>query len=594
MRGVLRPVLVALFLIQILLPACQESSSGTMVRFEPDGGDFYALPYPMQARYDADTRVIDLSDFPNPGDNYLVNQVLERAQEPVDGFGLLPVVSMAFSARLDDEMLPDDVNAPPPAQPLIFFLNVDPDSPGYGERIPAITAWYDSGGNYVGENVLTFAPWNGFPLRPGTWWAAVVLRELRDADGNRLGAPDALVELLKGRGDSRLTETFAPLARYLDEASDLAVRDIAAATVFRTGDPVARMRADVLDAVAHFADRVTAATPWSLIHSEDAMCVFTRDLWLPQFQQDEPPFAEAGSGRIARDADGRLVLQRMEAVKTILVVPRGVQEPENGFPYLEYIHGSGGIATQIVDRGPVTEVGGSETPWRGPGWIAALHGYASGAQAMPISPDRVPGVADYDYVQITNIGIIVDNFTQGVIELALRRHALADVTLAASACPGVLTSDGVVNIDTSVHATMGQSMGAMYTNMFGAVTEGTQAMIPTGSGGYWSFFIFSTEFLEGAGDLVRSVIGASTDEPVSNLHPAMGLFQQFAEAVDPIVFVPRLVQDPLPGVNRKHMYVPHGRNDVYFSDMTQRAMASAYGIPLAGEPIDPLIPANLS
>lgn len=574
-------------LLLALLPACDDVAvlpdllgDRVTMRLDPAAAGFFAMPYPNSLRFDAEARRIDLGGFPNPESRAHVDEIVRLAAEERDGFSRTPVVSFAFDGAIDATALPTDEDAPPPDAPSAWFVNVSPAHPGYGRRIPALAAWYPTAGAYAPANLLALVPWPGLTLDGSADWAAIVLRDVGDARGYPLGQAPALAAALAGRGDAALAESYAPLAAWLAGAADApAAGAIAAATVFPTGNPAAELKG-LVEAVAA-TTTPTLVVPFEQVHLDDAFCLVRGMLRFPQYQNGVAPYGDGG-GVFTFAADGLPVKQRDEDVPVVLTLPRGVTMPAAGFPYLEYVHGSGGVATQLIDRGPKTATYPEGTPWRGPAYLAAVRGLAAGSHAMPISPDRVPDVGDFDYIQLANLGSVRDSFRQGMIELTLKRRWLAEVTLPTALCPDSTAPGGAFHFNTNRHATMGHSMGAMYANMYAAITSDTLADIPTGSGGYWSYFIFTTDLIPGAREILGALFGIPGRETWGPVHPLMGLFQQFVEKVDPIAFASHVATDPLPGVQAKHLFLMFGREDVYFSDRTQRAMALAYGAPLAG------------
>jgi hypothetical protein len=579
-------------LLLAILPACDDVATlpdlggdRVTMRLEPHAADFFAMPYPNSLRFDAEARRINLDGFPNPESRTHVDEILRLAAEERGGFSLTPVVTFAFDDAIDASALPTDEDTPPPAQPLAWFVNVSPGHSGYGRRIPALAAWYPEAGAYAPANLLALVPWPGLTLDGDADWAAIVLREVGDEGGRPLGQAAALAAALAGRGDATLAESYAPLAAWLADATDApAAGAIAAATVFPTGNPAAELKR-LVEAVAA-TTAPTLVQPFEQVHLDEAFCLVRGKLRFPQYQNGVAPYG-TGGGVFTFGDDGLPVKQRDEDVPVVLTLPRGVTMPASGFPYLEYVHGSGGVATQLIDRGPKTAEYPEGTPWRGPAYLAATRGLAAGGHAMPISPDRVPDVGDFDYIQLSNLGSVRDSFRQGMIELTLKRRWLAEVTLPTSLCPESTAPGGAFRFNSDRHATMGHSMGAMYANMYAAITSETLADIPTGSGGYWSYFIFTTDLIPGAREILRALFGIPGRETWGPVHPLMGLFQQFVEKVDPIAFAPHVVADPLPGVQAKHLFLMFGREDVYFSDRTQRAMTLAYGAPLAGPEVVP-------
>jgi hypothetical protein len=127
----------------------------------------------------------------------------------------------------------------------------------------------------------------------------------------------------------------------------------------------------------------------------------------------------------------------------------------------------------------------------------------------------------------------------------------------------------------------GQSMGGMYTNLVSAVEPRIQACVPTGAGGFWSYFVLNSPQVPAA--IVPDLLDSSAN--MDWLHPALMLLETAWEPADPMVYTPRLARRPLPGAPVRPIYEPVGTNDSYFSNQTYDAMALAYGQHEAGDTI---------
>jgi hypothetical protein len=108
------------------------------------------------------------------------------------------------------------------------------------------------------------------------------------------------------------------------------------------------------------------------------------------------------------------------------------------------------------------------------------------------------------------------------------------------------------------------------------------AVVPTGAGGYWSWFILFTDLLP-AEPLLRNILGASG--ALNEMHPGMHLLALAWEPVEPFVYMPRLARHPLPGHPRRDIYQPVGAGDVYFPTPVFDAAALAYGTEQAGQEV---------
>jgi hypothetical protein len=116
----------------------------------------------------------------------------------------------------------------------------------------------------------------------------------------------------------------------------------------------------------------------------------------------------------------------------------------------------------------------------------------------------------------------------------------------------------------------------MYANLITAVEPHFKAEVASGAGGFWTYFIFSTQFVPNANGLLELALGVQ-NETLNFMHPALSMIESGWEAIDPIVSVPRVSRHPLPGTNPRAVYEPVGQNDSYFSNEVYNAVALAYG-----------------
>jgi hypothetical protein len=150
-------------------------------------------------------------------------------------------------------------------------------------------------------------------------------------------------------------------------------------------------------------------------------------------------------------------------------------------------------------------------------------------------------------------------------------------------CAGPSLPDGVASyrFDPDALVSMGQSMGGMYTNLVSAIEPRIRASVPTGAGGFWSYFIFRSSLFPGAGEVLAVLLG--TVKSLAFTHPVMQLIETGWEAADPFVSMPRLARRPLPGHPARPIYEPVGANDEYFSEDLYDAAALSYGHQEAGD-----------
>jgi hypothetical protein len=557
---------------------------GATARFDPtfdqaDPEAFYDFPYPSDLRLDAQGHP-RLQALPNPNEVALIQGIFDTASDR-RGFPTLPVAWFRFDAPLV-ELTRDTLHWGDDAQ--LLLLNVDPDSAELGQRVPVVaqTLAPDS---YVPEHVLAVAARPGFVLRPETTYAFVVLRGLKDAQGLNLGASPGLLELEQGAGEAAVQRLYAPLWPVL-AAQAVPLSAVAAATVFTTGDTVADLYA--------LTEQVRAAHSPELDNlrrmpeaDTERFCVLRASVQLPQYQVGVPPFDADG---LFAFEDGAPVVQRMEDIPVAVAIPRRAM-PAEGWPLTQYFHGSGGESLQFMNAGPLAD---PPVLGRGPAWVLADKGIASAGSAHPVSPERVPGASETAYLNFKNLAAFRDTFRQGIIEQRLYLDALLALrvpTELLADCDGFSNAGAEVFFNPEALLAQGQSMGGMYTNLIGAVEPRLRALVPTGAGGFWAYFILETSLVPNVRLLLRNLLRAG--DGLSFLHPTLHAAETAWEVIDPMVGATRLSRDPLPGHPARSVYEPVGIADSYFPPSIYDAMVLAYGHPQAGEEIWPEMQAAL-
>jgi len=591
------------------------TETGTLVAFDlasdftnPEA--FFEFPYPSNLRLGPGGGPIGAA-FPNPK-NKAVLRTVKATIDDHPGFPQLPVAYFKFSAPMAE--LDENTVIPADAASNIWLVDVDPTSPTRGQLIPTaatILPWdlYLAESDEVPTRVLAVSARPGFVLDGNHTYAFVVKRSLKDAAGKELGAPRALVSLLEGKnpGGTRGADAlanYAPLASTLRDVLKVPATDIAAATVFTTGDvpaALADLGTKVLAKYDLTIDGLTLDTAEST--RNDRVCILQGTVNFPQFQKGTPPYDT--DGLFEKGADGLPVEQRRERAPVVIAIPKQAM-PAGGFPLTLYFHGSGGVSRALIDRGPWRpmdpstcnehdrgdweKVDGCFETGKGPAWVVAPEGIAMAGTALNVNPERLPGAGDYAYANIQNLAAVRDTFRQGVLEQRLFLEALGKLRIPASllaGCQGVSLPSGEseYRFRDGLISVQGQSMGGLYTNMFGATEPRVGAVVPTGAGGYWSYMFMRTTVFGNTRGLIATLLDANGK--LSYMHPAMHAVETAIETADPIVFTPRLAKKPLPQHPIRSIYAPAGKNDSYFPMAVFDAMAIGYGIPQAGNEVWP-------
>lgn len=573
---------------------------------------FYDFPYPSDLRL-TDRGTPDLQGFPYPGFLITFNAIRDEAMDH-PGFPVVPVAYFKFSApmpALDAKtVIPADKASP------ILLIDVDEGSPDRGALIPTV-ATTPPVDPYVPENLIAVAQRPGFVLHPKRRYAFVVMKALGDAEGRPLDAPTDLDvlrtgEAPEGEKGEAAKALYDPLWSAL-EAANIDASEVAAATVFTTGDVVEELfqlstallaRHEVTIADLHVDPDDGAAHP--------RYCELIGKVTYPQFQKGKPPFDTEGLFDFSDD--GLPAKQGDEDAPITITLPNG-EMPAGGFPLVAYFHGSGGLSTAVVDRGtwhpepdPANCPDGHQDEWlgvlgcntkgEGPAHVLAPFGFAMAGSALPVNPERLPGASDIAYLNFNNLPAGRDLFRQGAIEQRMFIAALSKLSIppaTVAACAGVTLPAGETefHFDSSHVFAQGQSMGGMYTNIIGAVEPAIQAAIPTGAGGYWSHFILITPLMGGVAGAVGTVL-LGTPAELTFMHPALQVFETAWEAADPMVYMPRLARYPLPGHPVRSIYEPVGLGDSFFPTETYDAMALAYGHQQAGDEVWPTMQQGLA
>lgn len=577
--------------LTLLNQGVQPSENFVNPRFEPDAmeTDFYALPFPSDMRFT--DGVLDIGMFPNPTGNFWVNMIVDMSRDERDGFALNNLCLFQFDGEVrtghaftNGETLDAD-------NPSIWVVNVDPDSPEYGRKYP-VEPWYwkDADPYMPGGHVLSIAPHWGATFLPDTTYACIIFDGLRDGRLNPVGSPTAFQRSLAGiaRNDAESKAAWSnkPLADYL-RGQNIDRKDVLIGSVFTTWDPAGRFQEVYNDGVENYVGDIN--TPLVLTRTLPEYYVLEGTIDFPQFQQGTPPFSNGGT--FSYYGDGSIRQTGTAEAKVVLTLPRSPM-PAEGYPLMFWVHGSGGVPIDVVDRGRQPAPGAPNTAGEGPARYLAQAGMASVAISMPVNPERLPGASSFEYLNFVNFRATRGNFRQGTIELGLLRKLMDTLQLDASSYPDTATGGQPIRFDRGHYAVMGQSMGAMYTTFFGALEPSLKVAVPTGAGGFWPLMLMYITELPGR-DLLNVLFWINNPD-LNEFHPVLALGQHALEHVDPIVMVPHMMRRPLPGVPPKSVFYPAGYIDAYFHPEIISAWSVSMGLPVAGPLVEPQLAEDLA
>ena len=570
--------------VLIALAACGNNSSSPAktAYFDLDGSiatgpTFWNLPFPSDLRLDA-SGAPDLTGFPNPRNVPLLKDLIALVPQR-HGFPVMSTAYVRFTAAVPAHRVTDVIT-----DGSVLLLDIDPSSPEKGASFPVVaqTLAQDA---YTPTGLVALAPRPGIVLRPSTTYAYVV----RTAFAPDFATAPAFADLADGKTPdgkrgAAAAKLYKPLWPAL-EAASVPKTDVLVATVFTTGDEVARTRARSEAIRAAYHPTITNLT---LVGDTtyDGFCRIDGQITMPQFQTGTQPFDTGGVFVL----DGNDVPQKQGdmTIPVRITLPKEAM-PANGWPLYQWFHGSGGLSTALIDNGPSPDSSDHPTPGQGPGYVVALHHIAAATSAMPLNPERLPGASDYAYLNINNLQAFPYTFQQGVFEQRLLLDALLALHIPAAtvaACTGISTPTGDYFFDPTKLVAGGQSMGGMYTNLVGAVEPRYGALVPTGAGGFWNLMILETTSVPGARALLGGALGID-DANLSFVHPALNLMDLAWEVAEPIASMARIARRPLPGLTARNVYEPVGKDDTYFPTDVYDAAALSYGNQEAGDTVWP-------
>lgn len=586
MRGTLLGLILALPLVASSACTPPRSISEIQLRFDPalESG-FYSLPMPNDARRlegeDGARPHPNYWDFPNPTDSEQLGEYLSFLSTEVEGFGLNSGTYFSFTGPIaPPEWDSDSAAASQRCEGPVRIVDVDPSSPDRGRCIPAQIHWVgpSSLDPYLAPNTFVVAPWWGFPLRPATTYA-VVLVALQDDDGGVLQAPPALLSLLEGQGGSdALGAAYAPLAGFLADQPDWLAEDslawISAATVFTTSHPTEQL-ASLAEAVRSDPDlpQWNASEGLRKLTTDDdaftaSYSIYTGSYRALNFQTGEIPYASEGGGFVFED--GVPVPQWEERIPFAVSEPNaGFEQPEAGWPVLLHAHGTGG------DR--YSHLSGGQTP---PAKLAAARGFLSIGIPQPIHGERWPSgngvtISLYSF-NYFNPASGISMFRQGAVDtVSLLRFVQENLTEG-----GAIAQDHPdLRIDPDNIYFLGHSQGGITGAMILPFASDIKAWVLSGAGGGVSMTVMQREDPLVIRDALLSALGAPDTTDLFALHPLIGLIQTMVEPSDPMNYAPLWIAQS--EGSPTSVLLTEGLHDAQTPADTTEALAVAGRLPIA-------------
>jgi len=535
--------------------------------FDPDGGDFWDLPFPTDARRSADGR-LDLSGFPNPEGVPMLEYLLGLVETSVDGWSVAPVLYFRFQTALDRTVLPEPYIPADPEAP-VQLLDLTP-GPTYGDRIPLQWRYREEPGVYLREHTLMLRPVWGFPLAEGHTYAAVLLDSLRDASGRPYVRPTGFQQALDGtlQGHDSLVASLAPLRARLADDPALAKR-VLVATAFTVGHPTQDLRRirDFLyqeTEPPQVLDIENKTKPTDLAFSR-----YEGHYIAPNFLEGDPPYLD-GAGGFVFDESGRPVVQTWEKMRFVLIVPKKVEMPASGWPIVIHSHGTGGQYDSHV---------------KNPGTYLAEEGLAGIGIDQPLHGDRVqPPLSDQE-LELYSFNFV--NLTAG---RTVQRQSVPDnISLLRMIRAGnlrvpkeVSTAGREERFDPNGVVFFGHSQGGITGGMLFGVEDRFRGGLLSGAGAGLSLTLMLRKDFVDIAELVRGFFAMDEPTELSEDHPVVSLFQMLFDATDPVAYASHYFEyDPTgAAAGPRHVMITEGLLDQQTPPATTETLAACVGVPV--------------
>lgn len=552
-------------------------ASGATARYDLAAKDWHAQPFPTNSRRDAQGR-LDLSGFPPPregGMPGIIQQYLDYASDHVRGWSLQPTIYVQFDRPLTATMVRKPAESL--TQNSYFLMDVDPSSPEYGKLVPLIgQVSAHQRLQHLQPDLFMVQPVWGRPLRPKTTYAFVLRRGVRDAEGKVLARPAALAAVLdaalggvKGVSDpeqQRLADTLQPLIDAY-QAGKLTVpwRDIAAATVFSTGNPTSQLKA-MAQWVRDKAP-AQAATAWKKTASSKKYVLYTATYEAPNFQKGKCPYDDDGDGAFELKSDATPVVQRTETMRVAVAVPlTHVHVSADGLmPVAMYAHGTGGDWMSFVGEKVVDNL--------------AARGVAMVSIDQPLHGPRceVPqsgGALDLHTFNFLNVAAGRTGFQQSALDSVMLSRLLRQGHLDVP--EGVAADGKAVHFDPQRVVFIGHSQGGLSGSLLAAVDPHQVAYVLSGAGAGISLTVMLRKHPADIANTLGVVLGLDKGE-LSQFHPAVSLVQLLADVTDPLSYGHSVLHRDN-GERPPHVLLTEGLLDQATPSDTSEALAAVLGL----------------
>jgi predicted esterase len=553
---------------------------------------FYDFPYPHNARLDADgtpalkafpaPKRKETCSIPSSGDplvgNLLknidpdeyVSDIVKVTDEQTKGFSINPTIAFRFTRGLDPKTLPPTSASFSETSP-VFLVDVDEASPDKGKRIPIdIRASLKS--RFLPDNTLLIRPHQGFVLRGGTTYAVVVMTSVRDTDGWPLKTHALLQEMAEGKSlsdpdKSAIQKQFAPLFGYLKE-KNITIDQVAAATVFTTGDPVMEMK-QLRTFIRTKIPTPAAPTKLECSENSDSTPYITCKGWFdsPHFQKGDAPFLGKDTGFFTYKADGTPEYT-MKSLRFAVTIPKRYlasgATKQTPLPIVMYAHGTGGSYTTFIGNGTARTLANMGVAAFG------IDQAVNGERTLIVGTTRL----DFLFFNALNLPAARDNVRQSGADYYWQTRFIHGLKLPYK--------EHTIQFDPKRTWFMGHSQGGLTGPLVLAFEDRIQAAYLSAPGGLIVHTLLyktkpSTPILLSA--VLDYMLCEKQGDKPDVFHPILGLVQHFFDGADPVSYAPHILSGNRTPLN---LLMTLGLTDGYAPTEVFEPLAIAMGLPLLG------------
>ena len=499
-----------------------------------------------------------------------------------DGWSPIGPIVLPISDRIDPDSIPRTVAESLDPASTIALVDIDPASPGRGERWPfEAVLRRDRSSIGLEDHALWILP--ARPLRPRGRYAVLIRRGVASDLGRAMVEPGQLRSILARSTGARtgvsvlLAEQLAPALEASDTA--LAIPWTRDDLVFALSFTVRSLGEIDRDPLALLAGVRAMVGPRIAIERVEAVRDPARPLAALVYGRFSTPVWRERRGRaVVRDEDGLPRIVGHQALRFVLALPRRARETPA--PLLIYQHGNPGSANEEIGarrQDPFIEAGfaivGFTDLWNRSGVLGRL-------DRRQIVLRQVSALAD----SVRRHGVVPDDWLVTLGEQLALVEAMPELAATLDVLP-LAAPDGRPELDASLPIVYeGISQGAIHGQALVAYSDRIRAASLVGGGARLSELALH----QAASSMVRALPFLFGDFRPIDLWVTLALFQTAIDRQDPHLHALRLHrEDRATGLDRPSgagkrpvspsILITAGRGDAYIPNRASRSLAYAMG-----------------